>query len=100
MRILRQLMAGSTYPMVATHDPRLIGIAATLAERNERSRDEFEYQMLYGAHSREQRRLTRQGAQVRVYVPYGHDWYGYLLRRAAARPAALASAARVTASGG
>ncbi|TQN33133.1 L-proline dehydrogenase [Haloactinospora alba] len=100
VRILRQLMAGSTYPMVATHDPRLIGIAATLAERNERSRDEFEYQMLYGAHSREQRRLTRQGAQVRVYVPYGHDWYGYLLRRAAARPAALASAARVTASGG
>lgn len=100
VRTLRLLMASSAYPMVATHDPRLLEIAATLAERNQRSAGEFEYQMLYGAHPREQRRLTRQGAHVRVYVPYGHDWYGYLLRRAATRPAALVPAARVAGTRG
>ncbi|MFD0802533.1 proline dehydrogenase family protein [Streptomonospora algeriensis] len=94
VRQLRRLMDSETYPMVATHDPRLIDIATTLARRFGRTYDGFEYQMLYGARPEEQRRLADLGAQVRVYVPYGRDWYGYLVRRMAERPANAAFAAR------
>jgi proline dehydrogenase len=55
-----------------------------------RAPDSFEYQMLYGVRPDEQRRLAGSGARVRVYVPYGGDWYGYLVRRLAERPANLA----------
>jgi proline dehydrogenase len=58
----------------------------------------FEYQMLYGVRQAEQRRLARTGATVRVYVPYGRDWYGYLVRRLAERPANLAFFLRSLAS--
>jgi proline dehydrogenase len=87
-RCLRVLMEGPGYPMIATHDPRLIAIARSLGLR--RPPDSFEYQMLYGIRTDEQRRLARSGARVRVYVPYGGDWYGYLVRRLAERPANLA----------
>ncbi|MCO5994452.1 proline dehydrogenase family protein [Actinoallomurus rhizosphaericola] len=87
VRCMRVLMAGRGYPMLATHDPRLIEIAGALAILNERSPDGFEYQMLYGIRPNEQRRLTELGGQVRVYVPYGREWYGYLMRRLAERPA-------------
>ena len=81
-------MAGPGYPMIATHDPRLIAITRSLglAARP----DSFEYQMLYGVRPDEQRRLAAAGAKVRVYVPYGGDWYRYLVRRLAERPANLA----------
>ncbi len=88
-RCLRVLMDGPGYPMLATHDPRLIEIATSLALRAGRSRDSFEYQMLYGIRPAEQRRLADAGARMRVYVPYGGDWYGYLVRRLAERPANL-----------
>jgi proline dehydrogenase len=88
-RCLRILMEGPGYPMVASHDPRLIQIAGSLARQNERSADEFEYQMLFGIRPDEQRRLAASGAKVRVYVPYGDDWYGYLVRRLAEKPANL-----------
>jgi proline dehydrogenase len=88
-RCLRRLMAGTGYPMVATHDPRLIDIATTLALMSGRPADRFEYQMLYGIRPEEQRRLAGTGAQVRVYVPYGRDWYSYLVRRLAERPGNL-----------
>jgi proline dehydrogenase len=97
-RCLRLLMYGGGYPMVATHDPRLIAIThaqASLAGRNLAS---FEYQMLYGIRPAEQRRLADDGAQVRVYLPYGRDWYGYLVRRLAERPANLAFFLRSLAS--
>ncbi|MUL41871.1 proline dehydrogenase [Streptomonospora sp. PA3] len=94
VRSLRRLMDSEAYPMVATHDPRLIDIATTLARRYGRTYDGFEYQMLYGARPDEQRRLAELGARVRVYVPYGGDWYGYLVRRMAERPANAAFAAR------
>ena len=55
----------------------------------ERGQDRFEYQMLYGVRPAEQRRLAATGARVRVYLPYGSDWYGYLVRRLAERPANL-----------
>ncbi len=87
-RCLRILMAGPGYPMVATHDPRLIDITRSLGLH--RAPDSFEYQMLHGVRADEQRRLAAAGAQVRVYVPYGSDWYGYLVRRLAERPANLA----------
>jgi len=89
-RCLRVLMRGSGYPMIATHDPRLIQITGSLALLTGRSADSFEYQMLYGIRPAEQRRLANTGAKVRVYVPYGGDWYAYLVRRLAERPANLA----------
>jgi proline dehydrogenase len=87
-RCLRILMSGPGYPMIATHDPRLIEITRSLGLH--RPHDSFEHQMLYGVRPAEQRRLAETGAQVRVYVPYGSDWYGYLVRRLAERPANLA----------
>ncbi len=90
VRCLKVLMAGKGFPMVATHDPRLVAIAGELARRNGRSRGGFEFQMLYGIRPNEQRRLAASGERVRVYVPYGDEWYGYLVRRMAERPANLA----------
>ncbi len=89
VRCLRVLMDGRGYPMIATHDPRLLAIAAAQAELAGRSPGSFEYQLLYGVRPDEQRRLAATGAKVRVYLPYGSDWYGYLLRRLAERPANL-----------
>jgi proline dehydrogenase len=86
-RALRVLMNGPGYPMVATHDRRLIQIAAAQATLAARAPESFEYQMLYGVRPAEQRRLASTGAQVRVYLPYGSDWYRYLVRRLAERPA-------------
>lgn len=89
VRALRQLMAGVGHPMVGSHDPRLINIADTLAAENGRGPGDFEYQMLFGIRPDEQRRLAKVGHTVRVYVPYGSDWYGYFSRRLAERPANL-----------
>jgi proline dehydrogenase len=89
-RCLRALMNGPGYPMLATHDPRLVQITGSLAMLTGRAADSFEYQMLYGIRPAEQQRLANTGAQLRVYVPYGGDWYGYLVRRLAERPANLA----------
>ncbi len=86
---LRILLDGPGYPMLATHDPRLIRIATARAGLAGRDSGSFEYQMLYGIRPAEQARLAASGAQVRVYVPYGSDWYGYLVRRLAERPANL-----------
>jgi proline dehydrogenase len=87
VRCLKVLMSGQGYPMVATHDPRLVDIAGALAVRGERAQGTYEYQMLYGIRPQEQLRLVRSGEKVRVYVPYGQEWYGYLMRRLAERPA-------------
>ena len=90
VRCLSVLMAGAGYPMVATHDPRLVAIAADLVDRHDRKPDSYEYQMLYGIRPNEQRRLVAAGNSVRVYLPYGTDWYGYFMRRLAERPANVA----------
>jgi len=99
-RCLRALLDGPGYPMIATHDPRLITIGAALAALADRPAAGFEYQMLYGIRPAEQRRLAGTGARMRVYVPYGSDWYGYLVRRLAERPANLAFFLRSLASRG
>ena len=98
VRCLRVLMAGSGYPMVATHDDRLIVIAQSLAARYGRGRDDYEFQMLYGVRPGRQRELAASGRTVRIYVPYGTDWYGYFMRRLAERPANVAFFLRSLAS--
>jgi len=99
-RCMRILLSGPGYPMLATHDPRLIRIAGTKAGVVGRDPGSFEYQLLYGIRPAEQARLAASGAQVRVYLPYGSDWYGYLVRRLAERPANLAFFLRALTSRG
>ncbi len=89
-RCLRVLMCGQGYPMVATHDPALIAAAADLVAQTNRGAESYELQMLHGVRPDEQRRLVADGRRVRVYVPYGTEWYGYLMRRLAERPANVA----------
>ena len=90
VRCLKILMRGNGYPMVASHDPRLISIAGELAARAGRRAGDFEYQMLYGIRPDEQQRIAAEGDKLRVYVAYGDEWYGYFMRRLAERPANLA----------
>nr|WP_024803781.1 proline dehydrogenase family protein [Nocardia sp. BMG51109] len=90
LRCLRILLAGKGYPMIATHDPAMIEAAALLASAAGRGRGEVEYQMLYGIRPAEQERLISLGQHVRIYVPFGDQWYGYFVRRLAERPANLA----------
>ena len=89
LRCLRVLMAGTGYPMIASHDPVVIEAVPDLARETGRGIGDFEYQMLYGIRDPEQRRLAAAGDTVRVYVPFGTQWYGYLVRRLAERPANL-----------
>ncbi len=89
VRCLKVLMAGHGYPMVASHDPRMIDIAGALATRHDRAQGSYEFQMLFGIRPDEQRRLAEAGEKVRVYLPYGQEWYGYLMRRLAERPSNL-----------
>ena len=89
VRCLKVLMAGQGYPMIASHDPRMVDIAGALATRNGRAQGSYEYQMLYGIRPDEQTRLAEAGEKVRVYIPYGLEWYGYLMRRLAERPSNL-----------
>ncbi|XVS64101.1 proline dehydrogenase family protein [Actinosynnema sp. CA-299493] len=90
VRCANVLLAGSGYPMFATHDPRLIEIVSERARWHGKAVDDFEFQMLHGVRPGEQRHLAAEGHVVRVYVPYGRQWYGYLTRRLAERPANVA----------
>lgn len=94
VRCLKILMAGEGYPMLATHDPRLIAIAHDQAKRCGRDRNDYEFQMLYGVRPHAQLKMVHELQRVRVYMPYGAQWYGYLMRRLAERPANLAFFAR------
>ncbi|WP_405161061.1 proline dehydrogenase family protein [Nocardia sp. NBC_01499] len=89
LRCLEVLMHGDGYPMVASHDPVPIIAAEQLVLETGRGPGRFEHQMLYGIRDAEQLRLAAAGKAVRVYVPYGSQWYGYLTRRLAERPANL-----------
>jgi proline dehydrogenase len=90
VRCVNVLLAGDGYPMFATHDPRLVRIVDDRARWHDRKAGSYEFQMLYGIRPEEQRRLAGLGETVRVYIPYGVQWYGYLMRRLAERPANLA----------
>lgn len=87
LRCLEILMAGGGYPMVGSHDPRMIAAARAAAAANGRAADDHEFQMLFGIRQDEQLALAREGRLMRVYVPFGVDWYGYFMRRLAERPA-------------
>ncbi|MCW2525251.1 MAG: proline dehydrogenase [Pseudonocardiales bacterium] len=93
-RSLELLMAGAGYPQIASHDPAMIDLGIELAAKYERTPGSYEFQMLYGIRAAEQNRLRADGHQVRVYVPYGSDWYGYFVRRLAERPANIGFFAR------
>ena len=98
VRCTNVLMSGEGYPMLATHDPRLVEIAGERAAWFGRPKDTWEYQMLYGIRPEEQLRLAAAGHIVRVYVPYGVEWFGYLMRRLAERPANIAFFLRAVSS--
>jgi proline dehydrogenase len=89
-RCLEILMAGSGYPMVGSHDPARISHAEKLVRFHERPATSYEFQMLYGIRLVEQYRIAASGRRLRVYTPYGDDWYGYFMRRLAERPANVA----------
>ena len=94
VRILKILMEGEGYPMIGSHDPRLIAITQELARRVGRKLEDYEFQMLYGIRGEEQTRLAAEGHRVRVYTAYGTDWYGYFMRRLAEKPANMRFFAR------
>ena len=98
VRCANILLRGDGFPMFATHDPRLVEIIDARADALGRKPGSFEYQMLYGIRPDEQLRLAGRGHTVRVYVPYGVQWYGYLMRRLAERPANTAFFLRALAS--
>jgi proline dehydrogenase len=100
VRCANVLLAGDGYPMFATHDPTLVDIVGARATAHDTAADAFEFQMLYGIRPDEQRRLAGLGHIVRVYVPYGAQWYGYLMRRLAEKPANLALFVRALTSKG
>ncbi len=89
-RCLKTLVQGEGYPMIATHDPKMITASLGQLLLAGRAPGSYEFQMLYGVRPEEQLRLAREGHRVRVYVPYGVDWYGYYMRRLAEKPANLA----------
>ena len=90
LRCMHELMLHGTYPGIATHDPRIIADARRFAREHAISPDRFEFQMLYGVRRDLQEALVREGWRMRVYVPFGTQWYPYLMRRLAERPANVA----------
>jgi proline dehydrogenase len=84
---MKVLMKSGIYHGLATHDERIIKEAKAFATRENIPRDAFEFQMLYGIRRDLQRSLVKQGWRMRVYIPFGTEWYPYLMRRLAERPA-------------
>jgi len=88
-RLMKLLLDSGFYHGIATHDPRMIAATIRHAAAKQISKDDFEFQMLYGVRTDLQRRLVKDGYRVRVYIPYGKDWFPYFMRRLAERPANL-----------
>ena len=87
VRLMQMLLPSGFYHGIATHDPRMIGATIRSAAEKRISKEDFEFQMLYGVRTDLQKRLVRDGYRVRVYIPYGKDWFPYFMRRLAERPA-------------
>jgi proline dehydrogenase len=90
VRCMRELMVKGNYPGIATHDEAIIDEAKRFARANQIPANRFEFQMLYGVRRDLQDKLVREGYRMRVYVPFGTQWYPYLMRRLAERPANVA----------
>jgi proline dehydrogenase len=89
VKLMKILLPSGTYHALATHDPKMIEAAIRFAAEQNITKDKFEFQMLYGIRTDLQSQLMRQGYRVRVYIPYGQDWFPYFMRRLAERPANL-----------
>jgi proline dehydrogenase len=87
VKLMRTLLPSGFYHGVATHDPRMIAETIRWAAEKKISKDDFEFQMLYGIRTDLQRMLVRDGYRLRIYVPYGREWFPYFMRRLAERPA-------------
>jgi proline dehydrogenase len=90
VKCMRELMLRGTYPGIATHDHAIVNEAKRFAKEQGIGKDRFEFQMLYGIRRDLQDALVRDGYRMRVYVPFGTQWYPYLMRRLAERPANVA----------
>lgn len=99
VRLMRTLLDGGAPTAVATHDEAMLSATREHMERRGMEKGEVEFQMLYGVRRELQRRIAREGHPMRVYVPYGSEWYPYLMRRMAERPANLALVLRALTSG-
>lgn len=86
-KIIKLQLEKGNYAAIATHDEAIIAYTKRLVKEKNIPRDQFEFQMLYGIRPDLQKRLVQEGYRVRIYVPYGNDWYGYFMRRLAERPA-------------
>ncbi len=89
-KIIKMHLLNGNYTAVATHDDAMIEYTKQIVEEYNIPRDQFEFQMLYGIRVERQHELVKEGYKMRVYVPYGTDWYGYFMRRLAERPANVA----------
>jgi len=89
IRLMRMLLPSGFYHGIATHDPKMIAATIRWAAEKQISKDDFEFQMLYGIRTDLQRQLVRDGFRLRIYIPYGRDWFPYVMRRLAERPANL-----------
>jgi proline dehydrogenase len=87
VKLMKILMESGIYHGLATHDEKIINQAKAYATKKRISRDAFEFQMLYGIRRDQQHALVTQGWRMRVYIPFGAEWYPYLMRRLAERPA-------------
>jgi proline dehydrogenase len=87
IRLMQMLLASGLYHAIATHDPHMIAETIRWAASKQIPKNDFEFQMLYGIRTDLQRRLVNDGYGVRIYIPYGRDWFPYFMRRLAERPA-------------
>jgi len=94
IRLSNLLLASEVFHGLATHDEAMVAAAKSFAAAHGIDPSRFEFQMLYGVRRDLQRNLVREGYNVRVYVPFGHDWYPYFMRRLAERPANVIFLAR------
>ena len=90
VRLMQMLLRSGFYHAIATHDPRMIAQAIRFAAAKQITKDDFEFQMLYGVRTDLQRQLVKDGFRLRIYIPFGKDWFPYFMRRLAERPANLA----------
>jgi proline dehydrogenase len=94
IQLMNMLLSSGFYHGIATHDPGMIGATIRFAAAHNISKNAFEFQMLYGVRTDLQRRLVQDGYRLRIYIPYGRDWFPYFMRRLAERPANAAFFAR------
>ena len=87
VRLMQMLLSSGFYHAIATHDPQMIAATIRYAASKGISKDDFEFQMLYGVRTDLQRHLVKDGYRVRIYIPFGSDWFPYFMRRLAERPA-------------